>query len=72
MIDETLTCLWLGKADLECRAGRLRKAGHEEAARELSRSAHRLGNALLEVESVVQQYEDKIASVEQPAGQGVA
>lgn len=72
MLNETMTSQWVGRANLEYLAERLRKAGHEEAARELSQSAHRLGNALLEVEAVAQQYEDKIASVEQSAGREVA
>lgn len=64
MIDNTMANLWIAKNSLDNRADRLARAGNGVAAHELRQSASRLGDALLEVESVVQQYAADIAAIE--------
>ncbi|MBB3141245.1 hypothetical protein [Halomonas organivorans] len=62
----TMERLWVGQSTLHGKASRLRQKGEHEAANELDATAHRLGNQLLEVEAVVQQYAGELASLERP------
>lgn len=66
MLNDTLDQLWLGKHDLEERARLLSQAGDLEAADELARAAYRLGNQLLEVDAVVQQYAEALNAAGEP------
>ncbi|QFT84462.1 hypothetical protein FIU88_05645 [Halomonas sp. THAF12] len=66
MLNDTLSRLWLDKSDLEQRAHQLRQAGHTTASRELGQAAYRLGNQLIEVEAVVQEFAAELAATDQP------
>lgn len=66
-LNDTMSRLWHSQAALHGKASRLRQAGEHQAAGELDTAAYRLGNQLLEVEAVVQQYDEQLALCDEPA-----
>lgn len=66
-LHDTMLDLWETRARFEDIAQSLDRAGESEGGEQLSLVANRYGNALLELESVIQQYEDALLAL--PEGQ---
>lgn len=65
-LETTMHSLYLVKARFDYLAKQLEQAGHRMAAEELKREAHHFGCQLTQIESVLDDYQGEVASVQHP------